>query len=134
MGKYNSAVVCSQHPELNGLRWSSNRKCIKCDAERVAATKRRKRADDSYRIAENARAVERMTEQALEMKRVRSNRAVIWRRTKYAEDPVFREKEKERCRLRLAAKRAAQKAAQSLARETPGDQSRTIVPPVPPVV
>ena len=84
MSKYTSEVICTQHPELEGLRWQSNMKCIKCDAQRVADRLREKRRNNpEFRAAEIAKRKER-----------------------YHSDPAFREKELGRARRRNAARRA----------------------------
>lgn len=115
MTKYVSKVICSKHPELNGLRRTRTHRCAGCESERSKERLRKKREDPQYRAAENAKLAKA-------------------RREKYANDPSFREKERERCRARLAAKRAAAKATPRLAHETSAHQTSTIALPVPPVV
>lgn len=96
MPKYLSNVVCVDHPELEGLRWTGNRKCVKCDAERVKARMKERRKNPELRPVPN------------ESQRKAKNQAAIRNRKKrYATDPAFREKERERCREAQRRRRAA---------------------------
>lgn len=90
MSKYLSTVLCSEHPELEGLRWRGNRKCVKCDAERSKLRVQERRKDETKRKAEYKKIVDK-------------------RREKYANDPLFREKERARARDAARARRAAAK-------------------------
>lgn len=100
MPKYISQVTCVDHPELEGLRWTSNRRCIKCDAERVKARVRAARAEAASRPKEDRPP------------KVRDNsKAIRKRKERYAADPVFREKERQRCREANRRRRATEAEA-----------------------
>lgn len=92
MSKYLSTVLCGEHPELEGLRWRGNRKCVKCDAERSKLRVQERRKDETKRKAEYKKIVDK-------------------RREKYANDPLFREKERARARDAARARRAAAKSS-----------------------
>lgn len=92
MPKYFSKNVCEKHPDLNGLRWVGNRRCIKCDAERLKRRMQERRGDPESRTAENLRLA-------------------VTRRERYASDPEYAERERVRCREAIRARRAASKSA-----------------------
>lgn len=105
MSKYLSVVLCSEHPELEGLRWRGNRRCVKCDAERSKIRVRERRKDETKRKAEYKKIVDK-------------------RREKYANDPLFREKERARTRDAARVRRAAAKS--SLGPPSLGSNTREI--------